>query len=340
VRRTIYTRRTVARGLVTALVAVAVPSATRSARAGSLDTDRLERELRALAAGFDGRVGACVRFGDAVAAVNRGQRFPMQSVVKLVVAAATLDAVDRRGWRVTDPVLVRREDLSLFFQPIADLVTDEGYQTTLGDLIVRAVSDSDSAANDILFRRLGGAAPIQAFLSRNGIAGIRVDRQERDLQTEIAGIVWRPEYVDPAVLQQAMDAVPPARADAAFAAALTEDRDTATPEGMAELLQALASGALLSPASTAFLLAAMERTWTGPDRLAAGLPANWTLGHKTGTGTTRAGVNLATNDVGILTAPDGARIVVVAFVSGSAWSAEDRAALIAAVAAVTADAYS
>lgn len=336
-RRT--TRRTILRSVLAAPAACALLRGNRAARAASLDAVALRRELLVLATEFDGRVGACVRLGDAVAAVNGGQRFPMQSVVKLVVAAAAMDATDHRGWSVDDPVQVRPADLSLFVQPIADFVTAEGFETTIGDLVVRAVADSDSAANDMLFRRLGGASAIRAFLERTGIAGVRVDRDERHLQTEIAGIVWRPEFVDPVVLQQAIAAVPPERADAAFATSLADERDAATPEGMAALLHALATGALLSPGSTAFLLAAMDRTATGPDRLTAGLSSGWSLGHKTGTGTTRNGVNHATNDVGLLTAPDGARIAVAVFVSGSRRPPEERSALIAAVAETVVRAY-
>ena len=69
-------------------------------------------------------------------------------------------------------------------------------RTTIGDLVVRAVAQSDSAANDILFKRLGGADSFRTFLARRGIAGVRVDRDERHLQTDILGLQWRPEYVD------------------------------------------------------------------------------------------------------------------------------------------------
>lgn len=244
-RRT--TRRATLRALLAAPTTGALASAGQTGRAAALDPDALRRDLRALAAGFDGRVGACVRLGGAIAAVNGDQRFPLQSVVKPIVAAATLDAIDHRGWSTDDPVLVRREDLSLYVQPLADLVTAEGFETTVGDLIVRAVAESDSAANDILFRRVGGAAAIRRFLDRHDIGGVRVDRDERHLQTEIAGITWRPDFVDPAELERAIAAVPPERADAAFAASLRDVRDTATPEGIAALLHALADGAVLSP---------------------------------------------------------------------------------------------
>lgn len=136
--------------------------------------------------------------------------------MKLVAGAAVMDAIDHRNWRLADSVIVRREDLSLFVQPIARLVTPDGYRTTVGDLVRRAIVDSDSAATDILISRLGGPAQVQAFLSRARIAGIRIDRDERHLQTEIAGLRWRPEFVDPAVLAEAMSRVPEGVKGAAY----------------------------------------------------------------------------------------------------------------------------
>lgn len=330
------TRRALLRAFVPVLALVVTAS---RAHAGSLVAADLRRDLRSLALAFDGRVGICARDASSTVHVNGDQRFPMQSVMKLVVAAAALDAVDWRGWRLDDPVLVRREDLSLYIQPLADLVGDDGYPTTLGDLIVRAVVDSDNAANDILFSRLGGLTAIRAFLERNGIEGVRVDRDERHLQTAIVGLTWRSEYVDASVLERAIAMVPEPQRDATFAAYLADERDTATPEGMTSFLHALVSGELLSPASTEHLIATMRRTATFPDRLAAGVPASWTLGHKTGTGPVWKGVAAATNDVGILTAPDGGAVSVAVFVAGSRRPSDERAALISNVARAVTGAY-
>ncbi|MBC8137904.1 MAG: serine hydrolase, partial [Fibrella sp.] len=245
-----------------------------------------------------------------------------------------MDGVDRRGWRLDEPVLVRREDLSLYMQPLADLVTKNGYRTTLGDLVFRAVVDSDSAATDILFARVGGAAAIQAFLARNGGSGMRVDRDERHLQTEIVGLTWPPEYVDADKLERAIKAVPVAARDRSFQAYLRDPRDTATPAGMASFLYRIAAGKILSSGSTQHLLSVMRRTATGPDRLKAGTAQGWTLAHKTGTSSTYKGITVATNDVGVLTTPDGQRVGVAVFVAESRRSPKERAALIANVARI------
>ena len=102
--------------------------------------------------------------------------------MKLIVSIAVMDAVDKRGWKLSDPVLLRKQDLSLYMQPISKLVGQAGYRTTAGDLIRRAIVDSDSAAVDFLVAKLGGIEQVQAFLNRRKISGVRLDRLKAGLQ--------------------------------------------------------------------------------------------------------------------------------------------------------------
>jgi beta-lactamase class A len=303
--------------------------------AGKLQTDQLQAQFRELARGFDGRVGICEQDGVGTGCVNGDQRFSLQSVMKLLVAMAVMDAVDRRAWDLNERVLVRKNDLSLYVQPIAELVTDAGYATTVGDLMRRAIVDSDSAATDILVGKLGGPAAVQAFLDRCAIAGVRFDRDEKHLQTEILGLEWRPEFVDPAMLDRAIAGVPDKRRDEAYRRYQADARDTATPRAMASLLYALALGKPLSPESTRHLLDVMTQTVTFPDRLQAGVPHRWRLAHKTGTSGSWKGMTAATNDVGILTAPDGEMVSIVVFVGDSREPSSRRAALMARAASLT-----
>jgi beta-lactamase class A len=306
------------------------------AGARSLQKEELRATLESLVGNFDGRAGICVRDESGQACVNADQRFSLQSVMKLLVALASLDAVDRGAWRLDDPVLVRRQDLSLFVQPLAKLVTGEGFRTTIGDLVRRAIMDSDSAATDILVAKLGGPRRVQEFLDRHAIPAVRFDRDERHLQTEIAGLEWRAEFVDPAALQRAIEGVPERRRDESYRSYQRDPRDTATPAGLAGLLFPLARGRLLSPPSTRFLLDAMRQTRTFPDRLRAGVPEGWTLANKTGTSGSWKGVTAATNDVGILTAPDGAHLAIVVMLGDSREPAERRSRLIAEAARLAA----
>jgi beta-lactamase class A len=319
-----------------ALCALAHPAA-----AASLDTVALQRELDDLARPFDGRVGFCARLDAQQVCLRGSEAFPLQSVMKLLVGLAVMEAVDRGQLRLDEQVTLYTADLSMNVQPIARLIRENGgaYATTIDALMAGAVIDSDSAATDYLIRRLGGTGAVQASLQRLGIKGIRFDRDERHLQTETQGLTWRPDYVDATLVEKERAAVSPQRRKQVFDAYLRDLRDTATPAAMAVLLQTLGDGALLSRASTDHLLATLAKTRTFPTRLKAGLTPGWEIAHKTGTGGTLDKVNAATNDVGLLTAPDGAKIAVSAFISGATRSGAEHDALIAAMAAATVKAY-
>ena len=325
--------------IAAAAIGLVVAGCSAARRGEQARQEELRGELVRLTAGFAGRVGIGVADSSGVVCVRGEERFSLQSVMKLIVGMAAMDAVDGRGWTLDEEVVVRREDLSLYVQPLAKLGTAEGYRTTVGDLVRRAVVDSDSAAADVLVKRLGGPSVVEAFLKRKGIRGVRFDRDEKHLQTEIMGLEWRAEYVDPEALQRAIDAVPEEVRDAAYRRYQVDERDTATPRGMAVLLEKLGQGKLLSAGSTAFLLDVMRGTVTFPDRLKAGVPAGWTIGHKTGSSGSWKGVTAATNDVGILTAPDGSRISVAVFVADTRVPLEERATLMAAAARAVVASY-
>ncbi len=93
--------------------------------------------------------------------------------------------------------------------------------------------DSDSAAADILVRKLGGPNEVQAFLGRHSITNVRFDRDERHLQTQIVGLEWRSEFIDPTALDRAIEGVPEKQRDVAYHQYQTDLHDTASPSGMA-----------------------------------------------------------------------------------------------------------
>jgi beta-lactamase class A len=97
----------------------------------------------------------------------------------------------------------------------------------------------------------------------------------------------------------------------------TQYRNWASPSGVVALLRALHEGKGLSLTSRAILLQFMTRTQTGPRRLKGLLPKGTVIAHKTGSSHTVNGVTAATNDVGLITLPDGRHLAVAVFVSDS-----------------------
>jgi beta-lactamase class A len=74
----------------------------------------------------------------------------------------------------------------------------------------------------------------------------------------------------------------------------------------------------------------MKNTPTGPNRLKGLLPKGTPVAHKTGTTGSTEGINAGTNDVGIITLPDGkGHLAIAVFVKGSNQAADIREKAIA-----------
>jgi beta-lactamase class A len=298
----------------------------------------LEQKLTTLVAGFDGTVGV------AVIDVKRGwtaqvagyKTFPQQSVAKLWVAVAFLDAVDRGRFKLDDTVLVTKADTGVFHQPILAEVGKVGKRFTYAELLERAITQSDNAADDILIRTLGGADAVQATLDAKHVAA-KIGASQPELQSRIAGIEWKPEYAGGYKFQAAREQLPMTVRRAALDAYLADPLDGASPLGTVQALNALHHGQLLRPETTALLLDMLSRTKTGPMRLRGGLPADWTIAHKTGTGQVMGLLATATNDVGFLTAPDGHTYAVAVFIASTNKPVPERLAFLQSIAAAVVD---
>jgi beta-lactamase class A len=266
---------------------------------------------------FDGQVGIAVRAIDDgwFADWNADELYPQQSVSKLWVAITTLDAIDSGKVSLDDPVTLTTDDLTVFHQPIADEVLKAGtFATTLGDLMVREITQSDNTANDKLMRSVGGASAVRAMIARKHLGAIRFADGERAMQSRIAGVKWSQDDSIGGKFFEVRDALPMTVRQAAFDAYVANPYDGAAPRAIVNALARLKRGELLSPASTEHLLTIMSETHTGPNRLKGGLAPGWTLNHKTGTGQVLGDQQAGYNDIGILTAPDGKSYAVAVMI--------------------------
>jgi beta-lactamase class A len=270
-----------------------------------------------LGQGFNGQVGIAVKSIDDgwSAGWKANELYPQQSVSKLWVAITAMDAVDKGKVSLDDPVTLTTEDLTLFHQPIAGEVLKTGsFTTTLGDLMLRQITQSDNTANDKLMRSVGGPAAVRAMIKAKHLGTIRFDNGERALQSKIAGLSWKPEYSIGNAFFEARDALPAEARKAAFDHYVAKPYDGAAPAAIVNALARLKRGQLLSPDSTQHLLDIMSHTVTGANRLKGGLAPGWVLNHKTGTGQVLGDAQAGYNDIGILTAPDGKSYAVAVMI--------------------------
>ncbi|WP_227698663.1 serine hydrolase [Sphingomonas hengshuiensis] len=289
--------------------------------------------VQGLGGGFAGSVGIAVRDIDEgwLISFNGAAALPQQSVSKLWVAIAVMDAVDRGALSLSDPVTVRRSDLTVFHQPIRALVGPDGYKTNVRALLEGAMTRSDNTCNDVLLWKVGGPTAIRAMLARKHIEGVTFGPGERELQARTAGLTWRPEWAGGWGFLQARAKLSFEARDKALRRYLAAPYDGASAQGVTLGLSLLARGTLLSPASSAHLIGLMRASRTGPARMRAGLKPGWALAHKTGTGQDLGNMTTGYNDVGILTAPDGHRYAVAVMIASTRVSIPVRQRLMANV---------
>ena len=266
--------------------------------AASLNTLCLDTQLAILTSRAGGRIGICISDGHKAVSYNGGKQFSLYNVVGLPVAVAVLDAVDKGRIHLEDVVTGQPEVHRAGGQLPSKPAGANGPKATTRDLLVRMVADNDSTATDSLIARLGGPRVVQNVLAQKGIRGFRINRTERD-----AGSL------------------------------AYEHHNSATPIAVANLLQWLVNGTLLSSRSSTLLLETMGTARASLDRLKAGLPTGWLIAHVSSSSTSSMVVSGAANDVGILMAPDARNFVVVAvLISNPGKSGQDRATFIADVA--------
>jgi beta-lactamase class A len=307
--------------------AVTTPVAVRPAPPAP---EALQRRLQALAEAYKEPVGIAVTdvASGWTAQVAGDQLFPQQSVSKLWVALAVMQAVDDGKLALDQWVVMRPEDRSVFYQPLSNRIRGpNGLSITVADLLRHALIESDNSANDKLIAELGGAGSVTRVIAAKRLHGVAVGGTERDVQTRTAGLTWKPEYGHTWIFKTARAQLPDAVRDAALAAYLADPPDGATPVGIVTALSALKRGELLSRASTDFMLGLMGEARTGTMRMHAAVPHGWSLAHKTGTGPDWRGASVGINDVGLLTAPDGRTYAVAVMIRQTGRPASARHAI-------------
>jgi beta-lactamase class A len=262
----------------------------------------LAGQLERISLDAKGRVGAAatvLESGDSVS-FHPHNRFPMQSVYKLPIGMAVLDRVDRGALAPDRNVRVDASDLVSPAQhsPIRNAHPRGGVEMSVRDLLRYMVAESDGSACDVLLRTIGGPERVMAYLRGLGLSGIAVANTEREM-----GRGNDVQY-----------------------------RNYASPSAMVALLRALQTGRGLSASSRALLLQLMTETGTGVRRIKGLLPPETVVAHKTGSSGTVNGLTAATNDVGIVTLPDGRHMAIAVFVSDSRADDAVRDAVIARIA--------
>ena len=223
------------------------------------------------------------------------ERFALCSTFKFLAAAFALARVDRGQERLDRRLVFSQADLVTYSPVTEKHVGGDGM--SVAELCEAAIQLSDNTAGNLLLASFGGPAGLTGYLRSLGDDVSRLDRIETELNTAVPG--------DP--------------------------RDTTTPEAMLGSMQKLLLGDVLSQSSRERLTAWLVGNKTGDARLRAGLPKDWRVGDKTGTGD-----NGAANDIAIAWPPGRKPVLISAYFAESRISAGERNAVLAEVGRIAA----
>jgi beta-lactamase class A len=235
--------------------------------------------------------------------VRETERFPMGSVYKFPIGLTVLRRVDAGLLRLDREVTIHPRDFAPGWSPLRDEAANRPVTRTIGQLLELMVKNSDNTASDALLKLAGGPLSVTTRMAELNASGVRIDRSEKQIARDIDGPAGVTGYTRDA-------------------------RDTATPVAMAELLETFwkkRDG--LTAGSHALLFRHMAESPTGERKLRAALPPGWSVAHKSGM------MPATSNDVGILTSPDGKTHIAIAIFAKGATS--DYPVIDADVAAVT-----
>lgn len=270
-------RRTLLSSAAATAAALAWP---RPAAAGA---DTASMPLAELERRTGGRLGvALLDTGSGTIAGHRlDERFGLCSMFKLPLAAVILREADLGRLRLDRRVHYGKADM-VAHAPVTTRHLARGHMT-VAELAEAIQVTSDNPAANLLLKQIEGPAGMTARLRELGDLTTRIDRIEPAMNIVRAG----------------------------------DERDTSTPAALAALVQRIALGDVLKPASRARLVGWMEKTETGLKRLRAGFPKDWRAGDKTGT-FFADDAPARYNDVAICWPPGRAPLIVAAFYESAA----------------------
>ncbi len=276
--------------------APAVPE-TPSATATTAPTaPSADAEFDELEQQFDARLGVyALDTGTGLALEYRSdERFAYASTIKVFASAVLLNQTSDDE---LDTLVTYDESDLLDYAPITEQHVDTGM--TLRELADAAIRYSDNTAANLIFEQIGGPAGLGTALQAMGDDVTQVDRNEPELNEATPG----------------------------------DTRDTTTPEAFATTLEALVLGDALDASDRETLTDWLVGNTTGDNLIRVGVPAEWTVGDKTGSASygTR-------NDIAVIWPTEGDPIVLAVMSSRAESDADYDDKLIAEATAVAIEA--
>ncbi|MBY8885172.1 class A beta-lactamase [Streptomyces sp. PTM05] len=260
----------------------------------------VEARLRDLESQHSARLGVFARNTATGRTVvyRASELFPICSAHKVISVAALLRNLDAGGGLLAERITYTAKDTTdSGYAPVTGTPDHLAHGMTVGQLCAAAIEYSDNAASNLIVRQLGCPQAVTRFCRSIGDITTRLDRWEPTLNSAEP---WRVT-------------------------------DTTSPAAVARTYARLVLGDVLSPTHRKLLTGWMLADTTSGNRFRAGLPRDWRMADKTGTGDYGTA-----NDVGLAWTPDGTSVVLSVLSTKHDPKAQADEPLIAEVAAVLA----
>jgi beta-lactamase class A len=263
----------------------------------------LQQEIYRIAADAHGKVAVSCSLPHSTlnCDLNAHAHPPMQSVFKLPLAVFALHLVEQGRFPLNQPVHFMLGDRILPYteSPLQDKYPDANVDVPLEELLRLSTSLSDPVAADVLLQVVGGSAAVNSYIASIGVFGFHLEVSEHALAR------------DPNA----------------------QYRNWFEPAGAVQLLRRISDGSLLTPEHTQLLLTWMRDTQLGATQLKGNLPPRAIVMHQPGGSPYPVnGVTPATNDIGLITLPDGRRLAIAVFITDSEAYGPTRNGVIARIA--------
>jgi beta-lactamase class A len=265
----------------------------------------LTDKWQSIAAKASGRVGVAalvIGAGGERIDMNVSDHYPMQSVAKLPIAMAVFHLTEQNKLSLKQKVNTTPSEYlpTGIHSPLRDQFPN-GTQISIRELIQFALVESDGSASDVLLNLAGGPVVVTQYVQSLGIRDLIIANSEKETTEK------------------------------------SQYEDWCTPDAAVQLLVELDKAHAISAPNRDLVLSYMQLAKSGATRIRALLPKGNGVADKTGSSRTFDGRTAATNDIGLVTLPDGRRLVIAVFLRDSTESDRVRDNVIAKIARMTYD---
>lgn len=264
-------------------------------------TDKLRQKIQQIASSADGKLGIAVLdlAGKDTLTVNGKGHFAMQSVYKFHLGLAVLDQVDKGKLKLDQKILVKKKDLlPNTWSPLREKYPNGEVEVPLSELLQFTVAQSDNNGCDLLFNLVGSPKTVDTYIKNLGIKDVAISTTEQEM------------HQDPKA----------------------QYTNWSTPWAAVKLLETFYQKKILSSSSYDFMWKTLAEATTGSQKIKGLLPKSTVVVHKSGlSGADDKGLTAATNDIGIVTLPNGKHYAVAVFFANTKMADKDSDRVIAEV---------